>query len=213
MKSFGFNMKPFFFRVDAAKFLAAVVVVPENKRGEWVLSLALDMVEANVDNCKSSFAKEIIKEASNFSEKKRNAGKLGGLAKASTAKVCSSTAVAKASIPLASNSSSNSNKEQKTCSVDIEKVINYLNRMTGRKFKHTTGAVKKVIQARANEGFVDNDFKVVIDNQCNEWKNDPVMEKYLRPETLFGTKFDGYLNNTTKKKESYMDMNGIMQER
>ena len=31
------------------------------------------------------------------------------------------------------------------------------------------------------------------------------MEKYLRPETLFGTKFEGYLNQTGSKKTILID--------
>lgn len=48
------------------------------------------------------------------------------------------------------------------------------------------------------------DFKRVIDWKSSEWAGTE-MEKYLRPETLFGTKFEGYLNAapaaTVKKSE------------
>jgi hypothetical protein len=44
-----------------------------------------------------------------------------------------------------------------------------------------------------NEGFTVGDFKKVIDNKTAEWL-DTKMEQYLRPETLFGTKFESYLN-------------------
>ena len=39
------------------------------------------------------------------------------------------------------------------------------------------------------------DFKTVIDKKCAEWLQDGTMVQYLRPETLFGTKFEAYLNN------------------
>ena len=38
-----------------------------------------------------------------------------------------------------------------------------------------------------------------IDKKVSEWQNGD-MAKYLRPETLFGTKFDGYLNQPIAKK-------------
>ena len=38
------------------------------------------------------------------------------------------------------------------------------------------------------------DFKKVIDNMTIQWINNKDMNMYLRPETLFGTKFEGYLN-------------------
>ncbi|MCO4327069.1 conserved phage C-terminal domain-containing protein [Staphylococcus agnetis] len=72
-------------------------------------------------------------------------------------------------------------------------VIDYLNKQTGKQYKSTTKKNQTVIRARTDEGFTLNDFKQVIDNKVSEWKGTD-MEKYLRPETLFGTKFEGYLN-------------------
>jgi len=89
--------KPFFYRITAADFLAAVVVVPEEKRGEWVLALALDMVAADEETASNEYTKSIIIEAKNFKEKKALAGRKGGNAKPSTAKAKPSTAKAKPS--------------------------------------------------------------------------------------------------------------------
>ena len=37
------------------------------------------------------------------------------------------------------------------------------------------------------------DIKRVIDAKCNEWRGNPKMEKYLRPQTLFNkSKFETY---------------------
>lgn len=72
-------------------------------------------------------------------------------------------------------------------------VIDYLNQQTGKNYKSTTKKNQTVIRARTDEGFSLDDFKRVIDNKVAEWKG-ANMEKYLRPETLFGTKFEGYLN-------------------
>lgn len=72
-------------------------------------------------------------------------------------------------------------------------VIDYLNKQTGKNYKSTTKKNQTVIRARTDEGFSLDDFKRVIDNKVAEWKGTN-MEKYLRPETLFGTKFEGYLN-------------------
>ncbi|WP_285347574.1 conserved phage C-terminal domain-containing protein [Staphylococcus epidermidis] len=72
-------------------------------------------------------------------------------------------------------------------------VIDYLNQQTGKNYKSTTKKNQTVIRARTDEGFSLDDFKRVIDNKVAEWKGTN-MEKYLRPETLFGTKFEGYLN-------------------
>lgn len=67
------SSKPFFYRITAADYLAAIVTVPEADRGQWALDLALDMVAGNADTAKSEFAKSIILEAQSFSDKKREA--------------------------------------------------------------------------------------------------------------------------------------------
>jgi len=79
-------------------------------------------------------------------------------------------------------------------------IIEYLNEKTGKSFKATTKTTTSHINARLAEGFSIEDFKKVIDNRVKVWKNDPKMSEYLRPETLFGTKFESYLNSTSSPK-------------
>jgi len=74
-----------------------------------------------------------------------------------------------------------------------QEIIAYLNDKAGRRFKLVPKHME-FIRRRFNEGFELDDFKLVIDNMVRVWANDPKMYKYLRPETLFGNKFDGYLN-------------------
>lgn len=76
----------------------------------------------------------------------------------------------------------------------IKEIIDYLNSKSFKNYRHTPDKTKKAIRARLNEGFTVEDFKKVIDIKCEEWLDDPKMNTYLRPETLFGTKFEGYLN-------------------
>lgn len=72
-------------------------------------------------------------------------------------------------------------------------IISFLNEKAGTNYRSSSAKTKTLIKARAEEGFTLDDFKTVIEKKCAEWLNTP-MEKYLRPETLFGTKFEGYLN-------------------
>ena len=81
---------------------------------------------------------------------------------------------------------------------DIRNILDFLNKTTGMNYK-LTDAFKRKIHARVNEGFELDDFKKVITKKTREWKGTPD-EKYLRPETLFGNKFDGYLNTRTIRK-------------
>ena len=89
--------------------------------------------------------------------------------------------------------------------VPYKEIIEYLNQRTGANYKHTTNKTKDLIKARFNEGFTLQDFKIVIDKKCVEWMNTD-MQKYLRPETLFGTKFEGYLNQEFKKEVTTKDL-------
>ncbi len=88
----------------------------------------------------------------------------------------------------------NDNNTNNIYIVEIEKIVNYLNDKSGKKYKHTTPKTQKCIRARLKEGFDFDDFKTVIDKKCKQWKDDPTMNRYLRPETLFSPKFEGYLN-------------------
>ena len=89
------------------------------------------------------------------------------------------------------------------CDIPYEDIISYLNFKAGTNFRSNTNKTKSLIKARFKEGFTVEEFKVVIDKKCIEWLNNKDMSKYLRPETLFGTKFEGYLNQkTTTKKET-----------
>lgn len=88
-------------------------------------------------------------------------------------------------------------KSRKRClsAGEYETILGYLNAVTGRAFR-VTDAFRDRIDARIREGASAEDFFLVIDNQAAAWGADPAMRKYLRPETLFGTRFESYRNNT-----------------
>jgi hypothetical protein len=100
-------------------------------------------------------------------------------------------------------SENNSEKNPTYKDTNIQKDINnkniysdaveYLNSKAGTKYKSNSKNTTRHIQARIREGYTLEDFKTVIDKKCSEWLNTD-MEKYLCPETLFGSKFEKYLN-------------------
>ena len=92
---------------------------------------------------------------------------------------------------------------------NIEQVITYLNEKADKNFKANTPVTIKHIKARLLEGYTIDDFKKVIDIKVAKWKTDPKMSDYLRPETLFGNKFDGYLNEKIIIKEKSKEQNGL----
>ena len=68
-----------------------------------------------------------------------------------------------------------------------------LNSAAGTSYRDTAKKTRELINARLNEGYTLEDFRTVIAKKTAEWKDDPRMAGYLRPETLFGTKFEQYL--------------------
>lgn len=98
------------------------------------------------------------------------------------------------------------NNEEKISLEEIKGIIDYLNLKTNSHYKYSSDKTKKLIRARINDGFEVNDFKIVIDNKADEWLGTD-FEKFLRPETLFSNKFEGYLNQkTTPKKKTLKDI-------
>lgn len=90
--------------------------------------------------------------------------------------------------------------------VFVNVVITHLNNIAGTRFSTDRENTKKFIKARIKEGFSIDNFKYVIEIKSKQWIGTE-MEQYLRPETLFGNKFEGYLNekyneqrNTTDKR-------------
>ena len=85
-------------------------------------------------------------------------------------------------------------------------VIDYLNEKTERtgkdRYSSTSTKTKTLIKSRLKEKYELEDFKIVIDKKCKEWLGTD-MEKYLRPETLFGNKFESYLKQKTGSNKSF----------
>lgn len=79
----------------------------------------------------------------------------------------------------------------------IENVIEFLNTKTNKNFTTKSSKTISCINSRLKEGFIENDFIKVIEIKTEKWLGTS-MEEYLRPITLFGNKFDSYLNETNK---------------
>lgn len=96
--------------------------------------------------------------------------------------------------------------------VPYKEIVDYLNQKTGAKYKATTKPTQRLIKARWNEGYRLDDFKKVMDNKAFEWQNNSKMWKYMRPATLFGTKFDDYLNASDLDKTRQQPTTGGYEE-
>jgi uncharacterized phage protein (TIGR02220 family) len=101
----------------------------------------------------------------------------------------------------------NKNKDLKLeiKSEDIyEIIINYLNQQSGKKYSSTSSTYRNLINSRIKEGYKVDDFKKVIDIKCKKWLKTS-MEDYIRPQTLFSNKFEGYINETIIEEKKSID--------
>ena len=109
-------------------------------------------------------------------------------------------------IHIVSDKEKNTDKNTDKNRIVRKEIIEYLNHRAGTHYRD--GAIaQKHINARLNEGYTVEDFKTVIDSKCAEWLGTEYA-KFLRPETLFGTKMDGYLGAATVRT-STIGANGI----
>lgn len=95
----------------------------------------------------------------------------------------------------------------KSDTIPYASILDYLNEKANTAYRATSKATQQLIKARFSEGFTEHDFYKVIDNKTTTWLNTD-FAKYLRPQTLFGTKFEGYLNERVKGNENVRGSNG-----
>jgi uncharacterized phage protein (TIGR02220 family) len=85
----------------------------------------------------------------------------------------------------------------------IVEIIDFLNECTGKSYKANSKLAILNINARLKEGYIKDDFVKVISIKTTKWLGTK-WEDYLTPNTLFGNKFESYLNekiNTEKTKQ------------
>lgn len=140
-----------------------------------------------------------------ISQKRAKSGKKGGFATAKKTATHSAKDVAK---PESENESEikdvikdlNEEKDLK----DLKEIVENLNNVLGTNYRASSEKSKRLIRARFNEGFTKEDFFLVHQIKFSDWGQDHGMAKYLRPETLWGPKFESYLNEITPQEKSKM---------
>jgi uncharacterized phage protein (TIGR02220 family) len=83
----------------------------------------------------------------------------------------------------------------------VREAINYLNEVAGSNFSDSNKNTQNAIFILLDSGFTLEDFKSVIDKKWEQWKGTDY-QKYVRPSTLFGKKFENYLNEPRTSKAS-----------
>ena len=88
----------------------------------------------------------------------------------------------------------------------VSSIINYLNSKVGVMYKASNTKTINLVKARLKDGFTIEDFKTVIDKKVKSWKG-TAFEQYLTPFTLFGDKFEVYLNQKIVKSDESKNNN------
>ncbi|MFU7515521.1 conserved phage C-terminal domain-containing protein [Clostridium sp. HCS.1] len=88
----------------------------------------------------------------------------------------------------------------------VSSIINYLNSKVGVMYKASNTKTVNLVKARLKDGFTIEDFKTVIDKKVKAWKG-TIFEQYLTPFTLFGEKFEVYLNQKIVKSDESKNNN------
>lgn len=105
-----------------------------------------------------------------------------------------------------SSSSSEEGVQGEGEEIPYSEIVGMLNDAAGTAYRPTSRKTRQLIRARWSEGYREADFSTVIETMAREWGSDPKMAAYLRPETLFGTKFESYLNRrraTRREADGY----------
>jgi uncharacterized phage protein (TIGR02220 family) len=77
----------------------------------------------------------------------------------------------------------------------ITDVIHLFNKITGKRFSLKTEETRHAINARLSEGHTLEDIEKVINLKYQEWKDQPKMQRYITPRTMFRpSNFDRYVN-------------------
>ncbi len=91
----------------------------------------------------------------------------------------------------------NNVEQSPTTQIPYKEIVDYLNQKLGTQYRATSKKTRKLIKARFDDDFTLDDFKTVIDKKVYQWQGTQFSE-FLRPDTLFSSKFEGYLNQQVR---------------
>lgn len=107
---------------------------------------------------------------------------------------------------LLNNSSTKLNNIYNNIKEKVNSIINYLNLKAGAMYKATNSKTISLVNNKLKDGFTVDDFKTVIDKKIKSLKGTQ-FEQYLTPFTLFGEKFEIYLNQNIQSSAGINSIN------
>lgn len=202
----------------------------DNFKQRWEQVLKQKFEENKNGRLENSKAKKILQGRAQFKEKRSNSGRIGYVIKFAKSNICNENEyieyikknfdfenttindkqvlkqVLKHLLKLYRNENENENVNKDA----IKNVIEYLNEQANKNFSPDSQATKEHLNARIKEGRKYEDFIHIIDIKVNQWKGDPKMDGYLRPQTLFAPKkFESYLNEKIQPKKGFNEQTDI----
>lgn len=218
------------FMLYSQDFLVDVSDLTMEERGQYITMLCLQhqkghLTKKNIqiavgnvsEDVMSKFVKDenemyynetlevVIHKREAYSQSRSENGKKGGRPRKETPKNHNENQEKTICLPYAKAYENHSEIENENINV-IKDIIDYLNKKLGTRYKYTTKDIQSHIKARLKEGFIYEDFVCVIDKKYQEWHGTK-WEEYLRPITLFSTKFQSYLNQKGATNEVNMGDN------
>lgn len=81
-------------------------------------------------------------------------------------------------------------KEDPKSGAKIDRLLRYLNSLSGKDYGISVKRNRYLLNELCYK-YTEDEIRMVIEYKCNEWASTP-QDKWLRPSTLFGPKFDEY---------------------
>lgn len=86
--------------------------------------------------------------------------------------------------------------------IPYSEIISDLNEVLSANYRDKTKETRRAIDRWWKQGFRLDDFKKVHRIKADEWRGDAKMSKFLRPSTLYGPKFEDYLNQGSSRTQT-----------
>ena len=103
--------------------------------------------------------------------------------------------------PTQLNTNKSNTDKSITYNIYIQMVIEYLNLHAGTHYRSDTPETRQLITQLFDRGYSVADITEVIQKKVDEWSGTE-FARYLRPSTLFGSRFESYLNAPARPKKT-----------
>ena len=187
---------------------------------DGMLALAFSFMTAQIDRDSEKWEKKRERNAENYKRRKNSqhdsedSEQFSQIQQNSDSDTVTVTDTVTDTVTEKENNKEKSAGKPQKHATEISEVVQHLNARAGTNYRPSSASTQRHLQARFAEGYTVADCKSVIDKKCNEWKGTE-FEKFLRPETLFGSKFESYLNaqrhtrDRPEQPHGSIDMNDV----